>query len=56
VVSKDSLCEGEFSNISINAFGGMGGIITYNWNNDLSPGSQQIVSPNVSTQYIINIR
>jgi len=55
LVSKDSLCEGEFSNISINAFGGMGGIITYNWNNDLSPGSQQIVSPNVSTQYIINI-
>lgn len=54
-VSKDTLCEGEFANISVNAFGGNGGLINYSWNNDLPPVSQQIVSPSTSTEYIVSV-
>lgn len=55
VVSRDTLCAGDFANIQINAFGGNGNLITYQWNNNLPPVSQQIVNPSASTDYIVTI-
>lgn len=55
VVSKDTLCAGDFANIQINAFGGNGNLITYQWNNGLPPVSQQIVNPSNSTDFIVTI-
>jgi len=54
-VSNDSLCSGEFSNININAFGGNGSLITYQWSNGLPSTAQQIVSPAESETYIVTI-
>jgi gliding motility-associated-like protein len=54
-VSKDSLCYGDYTAINVNAFGGNGNLISYNWNQGLLPLQQQIVSPLQSTNYILLI-
>ncbi|MFN4123574.1 MAG: gliding motility-associated C-terminal domain-containing protein [Flavobacteriales bacterium] len=55
VISRDTLCAGDFANIQVNAFGGNGSLITFQWNNELPAVSQQIVNPSTSTNYIVTI-
>ena len=54
-LSNDSICAGELVNIQLNAFGGLGDLITYQWSGNLSPLPQQIVSPAQTTDYTILI-
>ncbi|MEZ5171985.1 MAG: gliding motility-associated C-terminal domain-containing protein [Bacteroidia bacterium] len=54
-VSKDTLCFGDFTSILVNAYGGNGNLITYTWDNGLPPLQQQIISPQISTEYHFQI-
>jgi gliding motility-associated-like protein len=54
-VSRDTLCYGEVTSMLVNAYGGNGNLITYTWNQGLPPLQQQIISPEVSTVYQLEI-
>jgi gliding motility-associated-like protein len=54
-VSKDTLCSGDYAAFNVSAFGGNGNLISYTWNQGLLPIQQQIVSPNSTTQYTLEI-
>ncbi|MDC0204271.1 gliding motility-associated C-terminal domain-containing protein [Flavobacteriales bacterium] len=51
--SKDSVCYGEIISIGSNASGGIGNY-SFNWNNGLSNSFAHLVSPTMSTNYIVN--
>ena len=51
VVSDTALCYGDYTSVNVNAFGGNGSQITYNWSNGLPPLQQHIVSPPTTTSY-----
>ena len=52
--SKDTICDGEIVNISVSVNGGTGNY-QFNWNNNLSNSFNHLVSPSLTTDYIINI-
>lgn len=54
-VSKDTICTGDYSTMLINAFGGNGNNISYQWNQGLPPLQQQNVSPSATTQYTLAV-
>jgi gliding motility-associated-like protein len=54
-VSNDTLCYGEVTSMLVNAYGGNGSLITYTWNQGLPPLQQQIISPEASTVYALEI-
>ena len=54
-VSKDTLCFGDYSTMLINAFGGNGSNISYQWNQGLPPLQQQNVSPASTTNYYLAV-
>ena len=52
--SADTICDGEMVNISVSVNGGTGNY-QFNWNNNLSNSFNHLVSPVLTTDYIINI-
>ncbi|MBK9271271.1 MAG: gliding motility-associated C-terminal domain-containing protein [Saprospiraceae bacterium] len=51
---SDSICPGQRTTISIDAFGGSGGL-TYTWDHGLGFGSSHIVDPLVSSWYVVTV-
>ena len=52
--SKDTICAGEIINISISSSGGTGNY-QFNWDNGLSNSFNHLVSPNITTNYIVTV-
>jgi len=50
----DSICPGQRTSISIDAFGGAGGL-TYTWDHGLGFGSSHIVEPMSSTWFVVTV-
>lgn len=53
--SKDSLCFGDFASIQIQAFAGVGQLVSYEWSDGLPATAQQIVSPTNTSNYTVVI-
>ena len=52
--SSDTICDGEIINISISSSGGTGNY-QFNWDNGLSNSFNHLVSPNITTNYIVTV-
>lgn len=55
IQSKDSICNGEFVSIQIQAFAGVGQSVAYTWSGGLPSVSQQVVAPIASVDYFVSI-
>ena len=50
--SKDTICNGDYLNIGVNANGGIGNY-SFSWDNGLSNSFNHLVNPSISTLYIV---
>ncbi|HIK63022.1 MAG TPA: hypothetical protein EYG01_03345, partial [Flavobacteriales bacterium] len=53
-INNDSLCLGDLVTIGVNASGGTGNYL-FNWNNGLSNSFAHLISPTISTLYIVSV-
>ena len=51
-ITDDTICLGELSSIGVNVSGGTSNY-SFNWNNSTTTSFNQLVSPNISTSYIV---
>ena len=53
-ISEDSICNGDYLNISATANGGIGNY-SFSWNNALSNSYSHLLNPSLSTTYIVSV-
>jgi len=52
--SEDTICNGDYINIGVNASGGIGDY-NFSWDNGLSNSFNHLVNPSISTLYIVSV-
>jgi hypothetical protein len=52
--SEDTICNGDYINIGVNASGGIGNY-SFSWDNGLSNSFNHLVNPSISTLYIVSV-
>ena len=52
--SEDTICNGDYVNIGVNASGGIGSY-SFNWDSGLSNSFNHLVSPSITTLYVVSV-